>query len=189
MASWGSIGRESHTRRPHHRRFFFNKVARCHDFAREQDIALRERGRYRLGNRAATRLQTPMLRPQTSAHTPRGTARPAYSPRTMISSSSSSSGAPTLDVYQSAVVSCPQQSLLVRSCAGSGKSTTLAVRAGALIAQGVPVDDIILLTFSVRSKVDLEQKLQRLLRECCSASTMISALDHRRGRSVFGLCH
>ena len=72
-------------------------------------------------------------------------------------------GAAALDQHQRAVVAAQHQSILVRSCAGSGKSTTLAVRAGALIAQGVPADDIVLLTFSVRSKLDLEQKLQRLL--------------------------
>ena len=64
-----------------------------------------------------------------------------------------------LDPHQLAVVSSPQRSLLVRSCAGSGKSSTLAARAKALLASGIPASSLCLLTFSVRSKADLEAKL------------------------------
>ena len=74
--------------------------------------------------------------------------------------------APRADEFQSAVISSRGHSILVRSCAGSGKSTTLAARAGALIAGGVPPECILVLTFSVRSKLDLETKMQRL---CSSA--------------------
>ena len=69
-----------------------------------------------------------------------------------------------LDHFQSTIVSCdPRASLVVRSCAGSGKSTTLAARAGSLIAQGVRPDSLLVLTFSVRSKEDLMAKLARIL--------------------------
>ena len=52
----------------------------------------------------------------------------------------STSGHISLDHFQSAVASSDSRhSLVVRSCAaGSGKSTTLAIRAGALIASGLP---------------------------------------------------
>jgi superfamily I DNA/RNA helicase len=66
-----------------------------------------------------------------------------------------------LDLFQSAVVSSSAStSLVVRSCAGSGKSTTLAVRAGELLARGLPPERLLVLTFSVRSKDDLHAKMQ-----------------------------
>lgn len=70
-----------------------------------------------------------------------------------------------LDHFQSAVVSSSlNQSLVVRSCAGSGKSTTLAARAAALIAQGLDPEALLILTFSVKSKDDLEAKVAALIR-------------------------
>ena len=68
-----------------------------------------------------------------------------------------------LDLFQSAVVSSPAStSVVVRSCAGSGKSTTLAVRAGELLARGLPPERLLVLTFSVRSKDDLHAKMLKL---------------------------
>ena len=68
-----------------------------------------------------------------------------------------------LDLFQSAVVSSSAStSLVVRSCAGSGKSTTLAVRAGELLARGLPPERLLVLTFSVRSKDDLHAKMLKL---------------------------
>jgi superfamily I DNA/RNA helicase len=55
------------------------------------------------------------------------------------------------------------RSLLVRSCAGSGKSSVLAARCASLIASGADPERTILLTFSVRSKLDLESKICEVL--------------------------
>ena len=92
-----------------------------------------------------------------------------------------------LDTFQRAVVEAPPDcSLLVHACAGSGKSTTLALRAKALIEHRVPASNVILLvrsspplltklrtltadppplsqTFSVASADDLKAKLQRIM--------------------------
>ena len=70
--------------------------------------------------------------------------------------------APQPDEFQAAVINSHSHSILVRSCAGSGKSTTLAARASALIQDGVAPQRILVLTFSVKSKLDLEAKMQRL---------------------------
>lgn len=68
------------------------------------------------------------------------------------------------DTNQMAVIeSCPSTSLLVRATAGSGKTTTLAARATALVKAGMSPAGITLLTFSVRSKRDIEAKLQSML--------------------------
>mmetsp|Transcript_66144 Transcript_66144/g.131194 ORF Transcript_66144/g.131194 Transcript_66144/m.131194 type:complete len:133 (+) Transcript_66144:239-637(+) len=73
---------------------------------------------------------------------------------------------PALDHFQSAVVStASHQSLVVRSCAGSGKSTTLSLRAAALVQAGMDPERILILTFSVKSKDDLAGKIGRLLPE------------------------
>ena len=69
-----------------------------------------------------------------------------------------------MDEFQGAVVSSPaDRSILVRSCAGSGKSTTLAARAASLVGHGVAPDRILALTFSLRAKEDLEDKMKRAL--------------------------
>ena len=68
-----------------------------------------------------------------------------------------------LDRYQQMVLSFPaNRPLVVRACAGAGKSSTLALRAKALIDSGVPPSSILVLTFSVRSKTDLQAKMQRV---------------------------
>eukprot|EP00965_Chrysotila_dentata_P197208 6178064-Pleurochrysis_carterae.AAC.2 len=69
-----------------------------------------------------------------------------------------------LDEYQQCVVAFPaNRSLVVSACAGSGKSTTLALRAKALIDAGVNAEDILVLTFSTRSRDDLSAKMHRIL--------------------------
>ena len=67
------------------------------------------------------------------------------------------------DHFQQAVIGSGPTNLLVRSCAGSGKSTTLAARAANLISHGVSPERILVLTFSVRSKEDLEAKMRLVL--------------------------
>jgi superfamily I DNA/RNA helicase len=68
------------------------------------------------------------------------------------------------DHFQEAVImAVHSRSLLVRSCAGSGKSSVLAARCASLIASGADPERTILLTFSVRSKLDLESKICEVL--------------------------
>ena len=68
-----------------------------------------------------------------------------------------------LDHFQRCVATAdPSSNITVHSCAGSGKSSTLAMRAQALISHGVPPHCILLLTFSNRSCDDLREKLARV---------------------------
>lgn len=68
------------------------------------------------------------------------------------------------DHFQQAVINArPDRSFLVHACAGSGKSTTLALRAHALIKHGISPSRILLLTFSASSAGDLTAKLLQLL--------------------------
>lgn len=48
---------------------------------------------------------------------------------------------------------------LVSACPGSGKSTTICARANHLLRHGVPSSDILMLTFSVKARKDLQAKL------------------------------
>ena len=65
-----------------------------------------------------------------------------------------------LDAYQKVVATAdPAACITVHSCAGSGKSSTLAMRARVLCDAGVPTHRILLLTFSNRSCSDLTAKL------------------------------
>ena len=66
-----------------------------------------------------------------------------------------------LDAYQKIVATAdPAACITVHSCAGSGKSSTLAMRARVLCDAGVPTHRILLLTFSNRSCDDLTAKLE-----------------------------
>ena len=68
-----------------------------------------------------------------------------------------------LDHFQRIVATAdPSSNITVHSCAGSGKSSTLAMRAQALTDAGVPPHCILLLTFSNRSCDDLREKLARV---------------------------
>ena len=68
-----------------------------------------------------------------------------------------------LDAFQRAVVGFPcDRSLVVCACAGSGKSTTLALRVQTLLQQGVRPETIMVLTFSTRSRKDLQEKLMSM---------------------------
>ena len=65
-----------------------------------------------------------------------------------------------LDRFQLSVVDSPQNaSLCVAACPGSGKSTTLACRARKLLADGVPPAQLIVLTFSTKSRDALARRL------------------------------
>ena len=68
----------------------------------------------------------------------------------------------SLDAAQLRVVTDPSRNLIVRACAGSGKSTTLAHRCKALVDSGVDGASILLLTFSTASRDDLASKLAKL---------------------------
>lgn len=68
-----------------------------------------------------------------------------------------------LDAYQKVVATAdPAACITVHSCAGSGKSSTLAMRARVLCEAGVPTHRILLLTFSNRSCDDLTAKLAKV---------------------------
>lgn len=68
-----------------------------------------------------------------------------------------------LDAYQKIVATAdPAACITVHSCAGSGKSSTLAMRARVLCEAGVPTHRILLLTFSNRSCDDLTAKLAKV---------------------------
>ena len=84
-----------------------------------------------------------------------------------------------LDTFQEPIVRAnPRQSLVVRSCAGSGKSTVLAARAAELIANGAPPERVIVLTFSVKSKDDLVDKVGRVLPEAASRPRVMTHHAH-----------
>ena len=68
----------------------------------------------------------------------------------------------SLDEHQLSVIRDTSQCLLVRACAGSGKSTTLAHRCKAFVDSGIPPDQILVLTFSTASRDDLASKIQKL---------------------------
>jgi len=70
-----------------------------------------------------------------------------------------------LDQFQQCVVGFPpERSLVVSACAGSGKSTTLALRTKALVGRwAVPADRILVLTFSTRSRADLTSKISEAI--------------------------
>ena len=73
-------------------------------------------------------------------------------------------GGPPLDHFQvAAVAEREASSLLLRSCAGSGKSTVLAARALALTERGLAPSQLCVLTFSVKSANDLQAKLSALM--------------------------
>ena len=87
----------------------------------------------------------------TDAHTP---------PLLQMSSNDDVPSLGRLDAYQKIVATAdPAACITVHSCAGSGKSSTLAMRARVLCDAGVPTHRILLLTFSNRSCDDLTAKL------------------------------
>ncbi|MEO6886279.1 MAG: ATP-dependent DNA helicase [Jatrophihabitantaceae bacterium] len=77
--------------------------------------------------------------------------------------------APVLDVAQQQVVDHPGGPLLVLAGPGTGKTTTLVEAAVARVEAGVPVEQILMLTFSRRAAGELRdrvtQRLGRTLRE------------------------
>lgn len=74
----------------------------------------------------------------------------------------SSSSTPAIDQFQRCVVDFPsERSLLVCACAGSGKSTTLALRVKSLLDAGMPASRVLVLTFSTKSRADLLSKIER----------------------------
>ena len=77
-----------------------------------------------------------------------------------------------LDRFQLSVVDSPQNaSLCVAACPGSGKSTTLACRARKLLADGVPPAQLIVLTFSTKSRDALARRLAEV---GCPSSIAVS---------------
>ena len=74
-------------------------------------------------------------------------------------------GTGPLDQFQQCVVDFPlDRNVIVKACAGGGKSTTLALRARRMVERaGIPPEQILVLTFSTRSRDDLQDKLSRLL--------------------------
>ena len=79
-----------------------------------------------------------------------------------------------LDRFQLSVVDSPQNaSLCVAACPGSGKSTTLACRARKLLADGVPPAQLIVLTFSTKSRDALARRLAEV---GCPSSIAVSTL-------------
>ena len=68
-------------------------------------------------------------------------------------------GAPVLDAAQRAVVEHPGGPLLVLAGPGTGKTTTLVEAVVARAAAGVPVDDMLMLTFSRRAAGELRDRV------------------------------
>ena len=59
---------------------------------------------------------------------------------------------------QQQVIDSNAKRMMVVSCAGSGKSTTIVGRVVRLIGSGVPAGSIVLLTFSNKAAADLRYK-------------------------------
>jgi superfamily I DNA/RNA helicase/RecB family exonuclease len=66
---------------------------------------------------------------------------------------------PVLDEAQRRVVEHPGGPLLVLAGPGTGKTTTLVEAAAARVRSGVPIDDILLLTFGRRAATELRDRL------------------------------
>src|SRR5438105_4451064 len=68
-------------------------------------------------------------------------------------------GAPVLDEAQRRVVDHPGGPLLVLAGPGTGKTTTLVEAAVARVERGVPVDQILMLTFSRRAAGEMRDRV------------------------------
>jgi superfamily I DNA/RNA helicase len=81
--------------------------------------------------------------------------------------------APTaLTAEQALVAETDVPCTLVSACPGAGKSTTLCARADRLVrTRSVAPQDVLLLTFSVRARKDLQDKLQTIGRADCRVFT------------------
>ncbi len=71
--------------------------------------------------------------------------------------------APVLDAAQRRVVEHPGGPLIVLAGPGTGKTTTLVEAAAARVAAGVPVEDLLLLTFGRRAATELRDRLSTRL--------------------------
>ena len=63
---------------------------------------------------------------------------------------------------QDCVKAPPNDSIVIRACPGSGKSTTIAHRCAELVNHGIPPNRILVLTFSKASRDDLAAKLAHI---------------------------
>src|ERR1035438_7866867 len=84
-----------------------------------------------------------------------------------------------LNAEQRAAATYPGQTLLILAGAGTGKTTTLCSRVAWLIAQGVPAERILLLTFTRRAAGEMGER----------ARTLAERVAPDAGRIVGGTFH
>ena len=68
-----------------------------------------------------------------------------------------------LNAQQLAAVSAPPGPALVLAGAGAGKTRTLTYRVAYLLEQGIPVDRILLLTFTNKAAREMMDRVQELI--------------------------
>ena len=90
---------------------------------------------------------------------------------------------------QRSAIEARGQDLLVSAAAGSGKTTVLVERVLALIAEGIDVDRICIVTFTRAAAADMREKLQRRLEAACSADDRLRAQLDRLPLATIGTLH
>lgn len=95
---------------------------------------------------------------------------------------SASSIDPSLNEAQQQVVEAPDGPILVIAGAGSGKTRVLTARVAWLVQRGVPIDAIMLLTFTNRSAREMTERVERALG--ASLRGMAAGTFHSVGRRI-----